>query len=75
MVTRLLPSLTNLLSKEKKFHFEGMFTLFWDYFHLYVNGMFILEEIGDMLIGKTYVNEKSTLMRGFQYKGKEGAKC
>jgi len=31
-----------------------------------------LEEIREMLNGKTYVNESFTLMRGFQYKVKEG---
>ena len=42
-----------------------------------LNGMFILEEIGEMLIGKTYVWEiydvnDETVMGGFKYKGKEG---
>ena len=51
----------------------GGFTNYWDNFHFYVNGRFIL---GEMLIGKTYVNEnftfnENTLMGGFKYKGKE----
>ena len=52
----LLP--TNLFLCEKDVHFDGVFIQFWDNFHLYVNGRFILEEIGEMLIGK------SMLMRG-----------
>jgi len=31
---------------------------------LYVDGRFNLEEIKEMLIGKTYINEKVTLMGG-----------
>ena len=63
---------TNLFLCEKDVHFSGVFTQFWDNFHLSVDGRFILEEIGEMLIGKTYVNESFTLMGGFKYKGKEG---
>jgi len=33
------------------------------FFHFNVNGRFILEEINHLLIEKTTVNEKSTLMR------------
>ena len=51
-------------------HFGGVFAQCWDNFHLHVNGRFILDEIGEMLSGKTCVNEK-TLMGGFKYKGKE----
>ena len=69
--------LTNLLLCEKHVHFGGFFTTFRDFFHLYINVRVFLEEIGDMLIGKTYVNERFmlmgvTLIRSFQYKGKEG---
>jgi len=52
-----------------------MIARFRDFFHIYVNERFILEEIGEMLNGNTYINERFnevTLMRGFQYKDKEG---
>ena len=58
----LLLLITNLLLCKTHVYFGGFFTQFWDYFHLYVNGRFFLEEIWEMLIRKTYVNEAFTLM-------------
>ena len=60
------------ISWRNNVHFGGMIAQLRNFFHIYVNERFILEEIGEMLNGKTYVNESFTLMRGFQYKDKEG---
>ena len=60
-ITRSLLLLTNLLLHEKNEHFRGFFTQFWDVFNLYVNRRFILDEMNNLLIGETYVNE-NTLM-------------
>jgi len=40
-----------------------MIVWFRDFFHIYVIERFILEEIGEMLNEKTYVNESFTLTR------------
>lgn len=48
---------------EKKVHFRGTFTQFRDFVNVYVNRRLILDEINNLLIRKTYVNEKSIFMR------------
>ena len=58
---------TIVLLEEKNIHFEWMFPRSRDFFHFYINGKYILEKIGEMLNGKTYVSEVSET-RGYQYK-------
>ena len=47
---------------KKKVYFGWGFTQFWDYFHFYVNGRLILEEIGEMSLGEKERYERFTLM-------------
>ena len=56
-----------LVDTWKKHNISEGLIQFWDYFHVYVNRRFILEEIINLLIGKNYVNE-NTLIRGCRYK-------
>ena len=54
---------TVLFVWRKNVDFEGMIARFRDFFHIYVNEGFILEEKGEMLNEKTYVNASFTLTR------------
>ena len=54
---------TVLFVWRKNVDFEGMIARFRDFFHIYVNEGFILEEKGKMLNEKTYVNASFTLTR------------
>ena len=51
------------VDKDINVHFSGFSTQFQGCFHLYVNQRFILEEINNVLIGKTYVNKRFSIQR------------